>query len=476
MGNDGGPTWAPITPGVELWTEFRAMTFARGSLDLFHDPVPAPIDGLRLPGEEVAFGRWHGRAEQVTRYGEWLRVKVAGRVDAETSFDADLNHVIRRFEPTLWDTQADLFLPNLDIRFGNQILAWGTADMISPNDVMNPRDLRRGVLDRPDELRIPLLALTSRFYQGPVSLTLVWIPKPKNDRIDLLHTDQAILGPRGTTPLDRRVGAILSSLEDDPVAGQVLEPILGFDEDPEYGFRDGEIGASAALRLRGADFLGYFFWGHERTRSFELASELRHLLALLPAEDLMPEILTEQVGGLVLAGIELGSFEQRRRLHLGGAIATRIEPLGLKLDIGYGVNEGVTLVPPERGVLFGEMHELNVLGATLSVDYDLGAEFMLVVEGHHSRVCGVPENRRVFQFDGDQVSVLATRAEIDPFGWPVSLSLLAFLELAADPSYGSRPAVRWSRGDRLSIEINALVLSGRHRRDSQVQFTIEYGI
>src|SRR4029453_18242900 len=119
----------------------QALAYARICVDTVHDKTRSDASGIVEGREDTFYFRAHGRAEGTGRFGRIAKVKVAGRADAELSFDQTTEFGIERYEARIWDTYVDLYGSWFDIRLGNQLITWGYADLLSPNDVINPRDL-----------------------------------------------------------------------------------------------------------------------------------------------------------------------------------------------------------------------------------------------------------------------------------------------------------------------------------------------
>jgi len=66
----------------------------------------------------------------------------------------------------LRESHAALSFDALDITFGKQIVAWGEGDVISPLDVVNPRDMREPGLADLDDLRLPVLSTRVGVFAG----------------------------------------------------------------------------------------------------------------------------------------------------------------------------------------------------------------------------------------------------------------------------------------------------------------------
>ncbi len=462
--------------------ETFAMAFVRFGVDTVHDPVPE-FSGVKAAGEDVLSFRAHGRAEGTGRFGDRYKVKVAGRVFADLGLDADTQIGVERYEAELWDTYLDIYGDWADLRFGKQIVVWGVADLLSPNDVVNPRDLRRGFLDRPEELHRPTLALSTTAYDGPFSIQGLWIPVAPVNRFELLEGDYALLGPNAATPVERRVGAIVSALADDPTTGPALSPILAIGEDPGHGIETGELGASVALRFRRVDLIGYFLWGHERNPRIQLANQLVELFANNDPATITPDMLAQELATLSADGVDPVEVDYPRRIHVGGAVAGRIEPIGIKLEVGYEPQTNVLVVPQTgAGPLLSTPTPLPQLGVTASLDYDRGSTLTVILEASHVQVFDVPMGQSVYQMSGDQLNLLGTRFAWTPKNGPFSLRLIGFLDIDS-PSYAVKPALGLSGHDNLSLEIAATFFGGPQGsyggvadRNDEILFTVQYGL
>lgn len=464
--------------------ETLAMAFARLGVDVIHDEVPLGEGGAKAIGEDVFTFRAHARAEGIGRWGRRFKVKVAGRVNADLSLDSDTNIGVQRYETEMWDTYVDWFGPHIDVRFGKQFVSWGKADLLSPNDVVNARDLRRGFLDRPAELRLPTLALTVRAYDGPFSFTPIWVPVAAANRFELLEGDYALLGPNAATAVERRVGALVSALADDPARSLAMGPILDIGAPPDHGLEDGEIGASSSLRFEKLDLAVYFLWGHERNPRIQVAQQLTELLANADLDAMTVADIAGAIDALASQNppVPAVTVDYPRRLHFGGAIATRIEPIGIKLDVGYSPEANTVVVPPGQGPLLSEPLELPQLGATISLDYDRGSTLNFVLELSHLRVIDVPVGREVYQMDGDQLYLVGSRFSWSPRNSPVSFRFLGFLDVTS-PSYAVMPAIALSGHDNLSVEIAGTIFGGPEGsyggvsdHNDEVLLTVQYGL
>jgi len=462
--------------------ETLAMAFFRLGVDTVHDAVPVTPANVKAIGEDTLSFRAHGRAEGIGRFGPRVKIKAAGRFNADLGLDADTHIGVERYEGEVWDTYADYYAPHLDTRVGKQILAWGVNDLLSPNDVINARDLRRGFLERPDELRLPVLALSSIAYDGPFYFQGVYVPVAPTNRFELLEGDYALLGPNAATPTERRVGAILATLADDPTTALQIRPLLDIGARPDNGIDSGELGARLALRFRRLDVAGCFLWGHERGPRYQLHPDLIQLLVNTPPDMVTPELLAGAVAQLAMNGQSPVSVDYPRRTHVGGSIATRIEPFGFKAEAAYAFEGNTMVVPPGGGPLLGTPMALPQVSVAASVDYDRGSDFTVILEAGRYQVLDVPSGLDVFQLQHDHLDLVAGRLEWTPFAGPVTLRFLGFLDVGS-PSYAIAPALRFSGHDNLSLEIAANLYGGPQGSfggiaddNDEVLFTVQYGL
>jgi hypothetical protein len=75
-----------------------------------------------------------------------------------------------------WEAYIEMYeflFPSLDLKFGKQRLAWGTADKLNPTDNLNPDDFS-DLLDLGE--KIPTWAVQLNYYLRDFKLTGIWLP------------------------------------------------------------------------------------------------------------------------------------------------------------------------------------------------------------------------------------------------------------------------------------------------------------
>ena len=468
---EGGEDASP-----EASVQPHARSYGRAGVDTHFDE-----GGAR--SEDVVSLRWLGEASMLVRFPEAVTVKVAGRADAELHDSSTATSSTRRFEARLWDTYAQIAVAHLDVRFGNQFVVWGNTDLLNPNDVVNARDLRRGFLERPEDLRVPVLALEVSTYAGPFTLSGLWVPAPEGDRFEVLDGDHALLGPLGVTPIERGLGDALAVLAARERVRPAVEEILALDDRTRLSIDDGELGGAATLRLRHLDLGLYVLWGHERTPVVQVHPELIAFLA--SGQATAPASLGDELDRIAMTGERAVALTYPRKTHWGASAATRIEPFGLRADAAF--TQGTVLVtPPGGGPLSGQALPLDEFAVTLAADFARGTGFNVSVEVGAVRVLDLPAETVAYGLNGAQALVVASSMQwvlVEP---SLTLSVLGFLQLGedgADPALAIAPRLRWSHSDRVALELAYLLYegpvttaAGRLDGDDQVQVTWSYAL
>lgn len=136
----------------------------------------------RLGEEPVAKARQSVDLWLRYRKGD-LRAEVAGHaeLDAIRVYDRD------RYDPATYDAYAWQVVPRemfvgvargpFELTAGRQIVAWGEGNVLSPVDVVNPRDLREPGLVDLDDLRLPVTMLRIGWFAGSHRLEGMAVPE-----------------------------------------------------------------------------------------------------------------------------------------------------------------------------------------------------------------------------------------------------------------------------------------------------------
>lgn len=96
--------------------------------------------------------------------------------------DLYINDVEKNFElKELWAEKS--ITPNLDFKFGRQIVSWGVSDTLRLVDVVNPVDNRSFGMTDIEDTRQAVAMTKLDLYKGPLDLSLIAVHEIKGNRI-----------------------------------------------------------------------------------------------------------------------------------------------------------------------------------------------------------------------------------------------------------------------------------------------------
>ena len=159
--------------------EFRTPTGKlTGNADAYTQPII---------GQATNLYRWDGEFEQTLTNTEYsLRATPWVWVRAPDTIGGTSKSVRPYFE--VKEGWIDRVSPNWDIRVGNQIFAWGTADQINPTDIWNPRDL----FDPFASPKLPISAAQLKIHPTQIesmSLEVIYTPFFRPSRLPISFPD-----------------------------------------------------------------------------------------------------------------------------------------------------------------------------------------------------------------------------------------------------------------------------------------------
>ncbi len=362
-------------------------------------------------------------------------------------------HARTEFEATLREAYVGFFWPIVDLRVGNQRIAWGKGDMFAPNDIINPRDLRDPVLGEAEVQRIPSFALRFDLDAGAIGLQAVAVPFFRPDRFDLYGSNWAALQLDAPAPY-RGLMSLQTAITDPTLEG-ALQPIVGQTADlPE----DDLSAASGGLRLRwnagGFDGNVYLQYGLDSTPLTSVDPQFAQALAgidfnMATAASLKPVL------DLIDTGIRPSRSEYVRRIHQGADIETNLgERWVVRLDGAYDSQMVFTRRSDFTGIA---VPSIQVVGAAEYQTGEVGRTFLL--EAWYQQLSSkVPP-------DGELLGVNKQNAAIGAlWRWSWSDELIG-LELRAvvgvsPRSYLLVPRITTKVGQDTVIGAGALVLDG----------------
>jgi len=274
------------------------------------------------------------------------------------------------------EAYADLYLPRLDVRVGQQKFAWGRLDELQPTDVLNPRQWSDPFLLDEEDAKIGVPALRAAYYPEHVpprlatdtSLTFVWVPVPIAFRFPLVAERWF---PSSIVPqrLDIPRGAAAPGL---PPFGIAITPRLRTENRPPAQQLDE---GAVALRLAGVhepvDWSLVYYDGPETAPAFDVstvtfAPDPKNLAVL--ATD---QVLRPRAGRIRLAGADAATQLAGFTLRAEGAWAQdRLLPRAVS-DLTTLAN-----ILHALGGIKGATQTLVRLGQGRHVPIDLGPLFL----------------------------------------------------------------------------------------------------
>ena len=209
--DDAEPADAPAEPvppagqpplswslGPTLWDLGGALTFGASYAPWRDAPPPAQPDyrglaRLQIEGFLQLDGEL-GRGWQVRASGRGFRDYFYALEGRDEFRDAVLDQYERELEfQELWIRGSPL--ESLDVKFGRQIVVWGTSDSLRVLDVLNPLDLREPGLVDIEDLRMTVTMTRLDYYQKQWQLSGIAVHETRFDETPVAGSDFNPLGP-----------------------------------------------------------------------------------------------------------------------------------------------------------------------------------------------------------------------------------------------------------------------------------------
>lgn len=309
----------------------------------------------------------------------------------------------------LGSAYAKLFLDDLDLTIGNQVVAWGSVDAVGPVDVVNPRDLTYPVRDPADQrLATPMIRATFHAPEG-VTVDAVLVP---------------VFVP-STLPGERwQPATVLPPLPPGMSIVGVAEPVV---ERPGAELGNVQFGVRATLDLDvagGADASVVVYRGfrHTPTVSFEL----------LPA--------TPPGAFVVQPRLDYG-----RLTLLGGDFSLVLGSYVVRGEAAYGFGDDPSGTDPRV--------PNDTLDAVLGVETNLPGGVFLALQGVYQHVAADAG------MDADDTVSTILAARFDP-GARTGLQV-GWVHAWSDGSGVFRPNLSYTFADGLTGSVEAAVFYGR---------------
>ena len=387
------PSTAPVTASPEQSSErFELHGWARQSLELglSKSPVASADDRTILPYDQLAAKSQLFIRARYSR-ARWFEANVSGAISyslfetapahADTTFDGFNGQSVRGVvEPQLYEAFIGLFTQDLDVRIGQQRLAWGNAEFLSPNDVMNARDLRDPLLSEAELRRIPSLMLRADLDLGFATLQGVVEPAFTPDRYDVYGSNWAAVQP--DAPIWARGLANLAARSLDPTLQEPAQRLLAATQYPKSNFTAPVLGARLSWSAAGLDVNYYYQYGFDGPLLEVEPAFAQNLASLdyntIGLANLQPWLSAIDAGTPPLA------VRFVRRHHVGLDLATTAGPVALRLDAAYQSKRVFS-----RRDLIGVVSPS--LEGVLSAEYQTGDQHKLaLLEVEYTRVVDAP--------------------------------------------------------------------------------------
>jgi hypothetical protein len=391
--------------------------------------------------------------------GRWLEAVASGVLGVESQEEgpASYNDFNGLNGQTSWQfATADLLelyvglsAGNLDLRFGQQRVPWGKADVLSPNDIVNSRDLTDPFYGDQELRYRPTPIARADFYADPFVFELLGSPVFIADRSSLSVGNWSALQP--DAPAEYRGLYNLIGRVVDPSLRRDVDRLLQQTRYPNQNGAGASVGAKIGFSVDGLDVNGYYHYGHDGTPflSFDPA-----FVFLLKGTDFAHAQLADlaPLAQAIDRGLRPLSGEFVRRHHFGLDASRAIGPFVFRLDAAF-----------ETQRVYYRMDLTSASYPTVlavaSIEYQTGdVDRIIVVETVYIGLLEPPAapllayNQHSFGF--------AT-----VFRWPVigalSLELRGTLGLMLQ-SYTVQPALRLKLGDFV-IKLGGILLNGEPR-------------
>lgn len=243
--------------------------------------------------------------------------------------------------PELREAYLGFYWPSVDLRIGQQRIAWGRSDFQSPNDVLNARDLRDPFLAETELRHVPTMAVRSNFTTGPLTFEAVVSPLFVPDRYDVYGSTWSAVQRRSPEQYQRFLGT--TSLVVDPTVAGELRDLLRATELPAANGKGVSAGARLSASLTGTDFGLYYHYGYDSTPFVRIdplfSAYLRDtsLPSISEASSSFAGIeqALEPVLQLIDQGVDPYTSRYLRRHHVGMDASTMLGPILLRVDAAY---------------------------------------------------------------------------------------------------------------------------------------------
>lgn len=354
------------------------------------------------------------------------------------------------------------------LRIGTLVHNWGSTDIVTPNDILNPLDLRRSLVAAQDGARIPVLGAEATLLLSPLTLRAVVQPFFTSSRFYLSGWDT------GFAPLIGAQGVVLPDLDGvlgRATADRVGDEILVVDR-PSESLDHLTLGLRSTLSLGDLELSGTFVWSYEPLPRLYLdpdlgvvGSAVLDAIAQQRPIDFFDPTVGAAFGRLqekLERQIALIDGTYPRRTVLGIDATYALDPFLLKLDAAYTVSRthySQTFVPVG----------LPSIDAVLGLEYVRGETLQIELELVALATFDVPASIRLAVLEARETGAGEERVVIVPGAalagrWVIIEDALSF-ELLAAATFTRRdlvlaPQLRYRLSDHHQLRLGGLLVEG----------------
>jgi len=336
-------------------------------------------------------------------------------------------HYKREFEFELREAYIDWLriFGTLDLRVGNQVVAWGANEGgLSPADRVNPTDMTAMLAGEEDDVRMPVFAVKGDLYFWGLRAEAVWVPFFKQGKMLLWGTDFSFMHPLPSTGENPFAAGGLGQLSPlfeliDESKEDKLQQDLITTELPEEHLGNSQAAFRVSGSVGNVDLAASVWYGFDQIPRFRFDPAFSRLLGNLPAimagldqMGELGELMQAQCGDdcdmadlLVIASqrpdliegllelfpqladlqtlmdkLEQGELPLKshfsRMLSVAGELSWLIDPVTLKIDVGF--TPGRTLYTDQFLAV-----ERMMLQTVVGLDYNYGQDFIIGVSAFH---------------------------------------------------------------------------------------------
>jgi len=363
------------------------------------------------------------------------------------------------------------------LRVGTQVFNWGTSDFAAPADVLNPTDLRRGLVAGTDPTanKIPVLAVEGVTGIGPFTIKGVIQPFFTPSRFFLSGWDDSIGAIAGGGAFAfPDLSSILGPATSDHIGDQLL-----LTDRPQDRPDSATFAARATLQLDTVDLSMTAVHGWENLPRVQFEPALAAVGAQLidsigtgqPIDPFAAAPLFDQLNQAIESGRPLleGSYERRTLIGMDASIA--LDPFILKLDVAYTF---------ERTLYTQDFFPVTRpwLNSTIGLEYIMGDELQILTEVFALTVMDVRSNERLqliepisappstMDIAGKERSVALGGAiaaiRYNMLDGDLNLDLVAVTTLNRGDWF-FLPALNYKLSDNQKISLSAFVIEGKDR-------------